>query len=442
MIKAQGMPFSISKRKGRTNYYVQFKDSNGHYMSAISTGTASKVEALAVAFQWLKDGIPVKTKSPKDNHLINVSLKSAINAVQSIDDAEYVCSELQKRGLLKSYALAGSMQSQGLVSFLEQFWDYDNSAYLKEKARRGRPIHKSYVLMSLSRIKNYWLPYFKDTMLCDVTVKSIDNFIESLPSNLAGGSKNLILKAGIIPLRYAYSKGVLTTDVTKSIVWFSKASQERQILTPDIVIKLFKLDWDNEKAKLGNLLAALTGLRIDEIIALQYQDIGEGCLFIKHSYNKLDGLKLTKTNTERIVELPFPSVLKKLRVQCKSSPWGVSDTSFIFWSHLTPNAPMTDNTIRNSLYSALEKLGLPHDKIKSCVFHSWRHFYATYMKDKLDSKLLQSQTGHKSLAMLEHYSSHEAIGDRQKIINAELEVFGSMLKAIGTDSVLQEDASI
>lgn len=67
---------------------------------------------------------------------------------------------------------------------------------------------------------------------------------------------------------------------------------------------------------------------------------------------------------------------------------------------------------------------------KQYVFHSWRHFYTTYMKRKLDVKLLQTQTGHSTDAMIEHYSSHEAVGDRNKIVSAELEVFGGMLKEI------------
>ncbi|CEM60587.1 hypothetical protein TPHV1_10255 [Treponema phagedenis] len=60
-------------------------------------------------------------------------------------------------------------------------------------------------------------------------------------------------------------------------------------------------------------------------------------------------------------------------------------------------------------------------------FHGWRHFYASHMKGKIEDKLLQSQTGHKTLAMLNHYSDHEMQDDFQKIAKAQNDTFGNLL---------------
>jgi hypothetical protein len=49
------------------------------------------------------------------------------------------------------------------------------------------------------------------------------------------------------------------------------------------------------------------------------------------------------------------------------------------------------------------------------------------MKDKLNEKLLQSQTGHKSIPMLNHYADHLLAGDRERIRQAQKEVFGSLV---------------
>jgi hypothetical protein len=49
------------------------------------------------------------------------------------------------------------------------------------------------------------------------------------------------------------------------------------------------------------------------------------------------------------------------------------------------------------------------------------------MRERVTEKLLQSQTGHKTLAMLEHYSDHRKAGDREQIQTAQIEAFGGLI---------------
>jgi mRNA-degrading endonuclease YafQ of YafQ-DinJ toxin-antitoxin module len=49
------------------------------------------------------------------------------------------------------------------------------------------------------------------------------------------------------------------------------------------------------------------------------------------------------------------------------------------------------------------------------------------MRKKVDEKLLQKQTGHKTIAMLDHYSDHELTGDRKLIRDAQIETFAGLL---------------
>ena len=67
---------------------------------------------------------------------------------------------------------------------------------------------------------------------------------------------------------------------------------------------------------------------------------------------------------------------------------------------------MSAVTFIEGLRASLQKIGMNKEEAKTYVFHAWRHFYTSYMRQKIDPKLLQSQTGHKSMAMLDHYSSH------------------------------------
>jgi hypothetical protein len=46
---------------------------------------------------------------------------------------------------------------------------------------------------------------------------------------------------------------------------------------------------------------------------------------------------------------------------------------------------------------------------------------------RIDEKLLRKQTGHKTLVMLDHYSNHDLDGDRERIRQAQREMFGLLI---------------
>ena len=57
-------------------------------------------------------------------------------------DAEFICKELQRRGLLKSYIFEESVQAIDFVTYLTDFWDWEKSPYIKEKLRRNYRLHR------------------------------------------------------------------------------------------------------------------------------------------------------------------------------------------------------------------------------------------------------------------------------------------------------------
>jgi integrase len=175
------------------------------------------------------------------------------------------------------------------------------------------------------------------------------------------------------------------------------------------------------------MLAAVTGLRAGEICGLQIGDLCDDCISIRHSWNCRDGLKTTKTNDPRVVELPFPDIMQDLRLLAESNPHGANVDSYVFWAAQSSLKPMDNVLLVRGLRDSLEKTGMGHDEALKYVFHGWRHFFTSYMRERLDVKLLQSQTGHKNVSMIEHYSRHRLTGDREKIRRAGIEVFGALL---------------
>jgi integrase len=461
----KNLPFSIFKKNDRRFYLVRFKnEQTGKYLPAISTKKETQKEAIQIAFDWLRDGIPKKgeTIESKKYSLRDMAKEADITKT----DAEFICKELQRRGLLKSYVLENSKQAIDFVEYLTDFWDWEKSPYIKEKLRRNHGLHKRYAIEMSGTINRYWKPFFIGKSLGEITRQDIEAFITYLESlsekakreqeeidkallektlqkpkrkNAAqkkrqiiryptsAKRKNTIIQAGTIPLTWAFQKEMIDKDIVSGITWFSGKGKERQILTPELAKALFKVQWKDERSRLANMLAMVTGMRAGEIQGLQIQDLGQDCLYVRHSWNFQDGLKTTKNNEVRTVELPFPGLMRELIEMAKSNPHGHNMDSFVFWAEKLPDKPMEQDIFRRDLKEALIKINLTYEAIKDYTFHSWRHYFTAYMRPKLDEKILQSQTGHKTLVMLEHYAGHRIAGDRERLRQAQIETFNDLL---------------
>jgi integrase len=422
------LPFCVFKRTGREFYYVKFKNETGKYSPALSTKQGTKAAAIAVAFDWLKNGKPVA-----EGETISLSLMDVVKRIQTSAEVDYVCRELKRKGLLKEFVVKESKQDIDFPAFLQTFWDFETSPYIKEKLRKNHGIHKYYATGQSLTVKKYWRPFFEGRLLGGITRQDIENFIETVSDNkyskheLSAARKNKIVKAGVIPLRWAFAREIIEKDITAGITWFSGVSRERQILAPETAEVLFRVEWPDERARLANLLSAVTGLRAGEIMGLRVQDLRDDCINVRHSWNIRDGLKTTKNNESRMVEVPFPDLMYALTALAKKNPHGVEQDSYVFWSEKLSWRPIQETVFVKGLRDALMKTGMSKDEAGVYVFHSWRHFYTSYMRKRLDLKLIQSQTGHKTLSMVDHYSDHVLSGDRERIRTAGLEAFGALI---------------
>jgi integrase len=101
------------------------------------------------------------------------------------------------------------------------------------------------------------------------------------------------------------------------------------------------------------MLAAVTGLRAGEILGLRVQDIGQNCLYIRHSWNRLDGLKTPKNNEDRQVELPFDGLIQDIMQIARQNPHGCTLDSFVFWGDRLHTKPMEENLLLDDLRVAM-----------------------------------------------------------------------------------------
>jgi integrase len=421
------LPFSLFLRDGRPNYYVAFKnEETGAYLPAISTKKSNQNDAVRQAWTWYREGIPRKG-GPLD--LKTCFLRDTLrHASLSMADAEFIIADLRRRGLVASCVFSDSPAAMRFADFLMEFWDWDKSPYIQEKLRQEHSIHRRYVRQMRGTAGKYWLPFFSSELLGDMLPRDLDRFAGYLAGlKLCNDRKNDILKSGIVPLRWAFRKGKITQDITQGLMLFSSNGGERQILTPEQAASAFNAKWPDERVKVANMLAMITGLRGGEVQGLRVRDLGDECLRVRHSWNRDDKLKTTKNNEERIVELPFPLIMESLEYIASLNPHGFTPDSYVFWSSRSSYKPIEQIRFVSGLRAALITTGMAEKAAKGFTFHGWRHFFTSYMRNKVEDKLLQSQTGHKTLSMLERYSDHRLCGDRNKIREAQLDVFASLL---------------
>jgi len=404
---------------------VSFKDKSGKYLRPVSTGKKNEAEALQVAFIMLRDGIP---QNKRPTTVQDLSLKDMVRKIKTGTEAEIILSEMKRLGWVKTFVLDDTPQAVDFNSFLKTFWDWETSPYIKEKLRKSHGIHRLHCIKQGQAIVKYWEPFFEGRLLGDITAKDIDAFIDYIGDmQISPARKNVVIKAGTKPLRWAFSKGKIEKDPTRGHIMFSGEQRKRDILSPAAAAAAFRVTWKDERAKLGNMLAAVTGMRSGEILALRFQDLGSDCLYVRGSWNRVDKIKLPKNNETRTVEIPFPDLINGLIEQARQNPWGISPDSFVFWTENKKDVPMRGRVFIDGLREALAQIGFTKDEATKYMFHGWRHFFTSYMIRKLDKKLLKSQTGHKTDVMLAHYGDHQIEGDRELIQAKQRETFAGLI---------------
>jgi integrase len=195
------------------------------------------------------------------------------------------------------------------------------------------------------------------------------------------------------------------------------------------------MEWEDKRAMLINMVAMTTGLRRGEILALKVENIGEKYLTIENSFSEIDGLKSTKTDEERIVPI-IPAIRDAMLDLAKTN---TRNNGYIFSSD-RKDRPYNSATPTSELKKMLFRLRAGENpspeqekevreywKKRNVDFHSWRHFYASRMTDKIAARKVMLATGHKTEAVFKAYSDHALESDLLDVAVVTGEVFGGLL---------------
>lgn len=423
-------------RTCRGIYYVQFfNELTGKRGSPRSTFQRTYPDALKVVCNWLQKGLP----SPEGRKPIQTvaTVQAFLDLVQH---GKLGSSELQR--IQKVFATQGiSVSSEAntvvtpkqppktpLISFLDTFWNYESSPYIKDKLIHKQRIGKRHCYDSRNRV-SYWKAYFTEAKyLEDVTTQDLKAFEQALAARgLSAGSLNHIMIVGKTAFKWAVANKKLAEDPCAGLTRYAKDTKARDILSDDEASALFRVKWLDERARVASLVAMTCGLRMGEVLALRKCDIAENRLMVRHSWSVFDGLKSPKNGKTRVVPL-LPAVRRELVKLANSNPFGLDPELFIFYGNLS-DRPVVENVILDGFKDALAKIRISEAlrKERNIVFHSWRHYYAKVIADRVEQRQAQLALGHMTAAMTTYYADHKTESDLAAIEHAAADAFGSCL---------------
>ena len=122
-------------------YSAQIRLADGTHANKKSTGSRNRVEAECKVMEWIVTGnIPVRINS-KDSKVQSINRIRLFNELRiaefDSDDINNIIKILKERNYLYFTVASTSKGSIPIVDFLENFWDYDKSPYVKENLERS-----------------------------------------------------------------------------------------------------------------------------------------------------------------------------------------------------------------------------------------------------------------------------------------------------------------
>jgi len=353
-----------ANKKYRYVYYVQFRDEEGNYTSALSTGQTSKGAAEAWSQEYLSKGqVPTY------------------------------------RGVTFS-------------QFAVPWWKQESCPYIKSKARTGHELSPKYIQGSRRNLDLHILPYFGNMKMTAIKYKNIRDWMFYLSDvkELNPATVNRVLATMKVMCKEAVRLGYMKTNPSVDVGIFKETPKAKSILTMEEVRKLFAADsidsvWGgNLKHYALNLLAASTGMRQGEILGLYWKNVYEGYLEVKQSWSPVGGLKDCKNHEERLVPIPVRTrnVIQDLRGESEFT----EDNDFVFLGR-SRYEPDDSSTVLGFLYRALSKIGIGEEdrENRNVTFHSWRHFFNTMSrKNSVPDSITRRVLGHKTPMMTETYT--------------------------------------
>lgn len=273
-------------------------------------------------------------------------------------------------------------------------------------------------------LRKHLLPRFRDCRLCDIRRAEIQRYlIDKLKHGFAWETtnhlRNLLSKIFSTALSWNY----LSDHPVRGVKMPERTlKRPHRFLTLEQVRRLIATS--DEPVRTIVLLAAMTGLRIGEILALRWGRINFVTATLRVEETCYEGhFGTPKTKASRR-EVPLSStVVQALRAH-RARGAGASPEALVFATR--QGKPLaSDNLRKRDLRPACTRAGLPFIN-----WHALRHTHGTLLHELgTPLKVAQAQLGHSHMSTtLEVYTHASASAQRQAVDQLENELFPNVPK--------------
>jgi integrase len=306
------------------------------------------------------------------------------------------------RNLLKTGKLA-SEKAYTFSQYTEKFFVYEDCPYIKTRLLHGKSYTKGWAQAQRNLLLSRIIPEFGNLDIREIFENRIDIWLLKLKQEGIGiKTLNHLITILRIIFGYAVKSHDIEENPMTNIELFSVKAAEKGILSREELIRLFPDDadkiWRSKMHLALNLTAAMTGMRLGEILALKYEMVQPYFITVAYSWSETDQLKCPKTGKTR--EIP---ISENLYLLLHSLNNGREVSDFIF-SH--GSKPISHKSVYKQYYRALENIGInrQHSKERNLTFHSYRHLFNTMLLESgLAPETIRLLTGH-SAGMTARYS--------------------------------------
>jgi integrase len=187
-----------------------------------------------------------------------------------------------------------------------------------------------------------------------------------------------------------------------------RVSDDIDAFSPEEVHALVRAAGSEQDACLY-LTAAFTGLRLGELLALQWRDVdfaGEA-IRVRHSYNVHGGVGTPKSGKVRSVPM-VPEVARAL-ARLGERDWFTGDEDLVFAGDL--GKYLDASALRDRYKAALDRAGL-----RRLRFHDLRHTFGTLAVKRAEIPAVQAWMGHAHVGTTMRYIHHRDRGDEAKLL--------------------------
>lgn len=193
-------------------YRVFFIDPvTGKQDSGKSTHSKDKVEATMIATFWLQNGVPAVRGNSRQfgNNALSCSTPLNLsNIVERLSQPNNV--QVIQQSPVNIIQTKTSKPRIRLCEYLLNFWDYDNSEFIKRYLAHGNNMTKKHAQNMISLVKNYWQSYFgNDVFVDDLDKTVLDDFFFFLycEKGLKGETVNKAINVGSRAMGYHFEDG-------------------------------------------------------------------------------------------------------------------------------------------------------------------------------------------------------------------------------------------